>query len=196
MGTLHLLKEVEREEQNEVFVELPLQIPAVILDFTQKFQANLQAKKVTQWAVDALEVLKVLVNDYERLMQELALQITPEQLSSLTDLSAQDQIKEDIRRLQDIVSALESKVLAKKGLSLEQAFEELKQEEGTELSAVAIYLEKNEYALFATMMKIIRWASVASEAVERDEYTLLVNCLMDLGAFDTANAVVFFDSRS
>lgn len=191
MGTLLVLKEVEKENQVETSFDISSQKPAVILDFNQKFQKHLQSKKIYGRAQDGLEVLRVLMKDYEALMQDLAKQISPEQLAKVTELSAEDQIREDIRRIQDLINTLESRVNLKKGLTLQQAFEEIKAESSTELGVVAAYLEKNEYVLFQVMMKVIAWASVTPEKIALIELDIVIESLLQIGAFDTANALVF-----
>ncbi len=191
MGTLLVLKEVERENQEITSHDIALQNPAVILDFNQKFQQKLEFKKIYDRAEDGLKVLRVLMQDYEVLMQDLAQKISAEDLAKVTDLSAEAQIKEDIRRIQDLIHSLELRVSRKNGLTLQQAFEEIKQESDTELGVVAAYLEKNEYPLFQTMMKIIEWASIKSTEIASIEFDIVIDTLSQIGALDTANALYF-----
>lgn len=194
MGTLLVLKkEEEKFEEVEVCLET-VSSPAIILDFNAKFQKKLEDQRVSQWAEDGLEVLRVVGLDYEKLMRALADQISSEDLAKVTELSAEEQINEDIRRIQDLIHALEARVKSRVGLSLEQAFEEIKNEEG-EVATVAAYLEQNGYALFQVMMKVISWASVKPEEMSVEEVTPCVQSLVAMGACDTASALVFLQSR-
>lgn len=196
MGTLLVLKEVERDDLVEFnFEKNPSQHPAVILDFNQKYQKKLENLEVSQWAHDGLSVLKVIALDYERLMRVLAEQITAEQLALVTPLSADEQIKEDIRRIHDLIAALEVQVSLKAGRSLQEAYEDLKKDQ-SELGVVASYLEKNDYTLFKVMVKVIGWASVSVREVDESELALTMDGLIEMGACDTANALVFLQSRS
>ncbi len=195
MGTVVVLKEVEKTNPFNTDLIQSYQQAAVFLDFNQKFQQSIQFKKISEWASDGLEVLRVIQADYEKLMQELAKEITPEQLAEVTALSAQDQINEDLRRLRDLLQALSDKVLVKKGVSLLEAFEAIKKDISHEVGSVAAYLEKSEYPLFQVMMKVIGWASVESGEIDKNEINHVIQCLLQLGAYDAASALVFLNSR-
>ncbi len=196
MGTLLVLKEVEKEEFGEFSFEKILpQHPAVILDFNQSYQKKLEDLKVAQWASDGLSVLKVIALDYERLMRILADQITADQLAKVTSLSADEQIKEDVRRIHDLIEALELQLELKSGTSLREAYESLKKDP-SELGVVASYLEKNDYALFKVMVKVIDWSSISAIEVDELEFGAAVDELIGMGACDTANALVFLQSRT
>lgn len=196
MGTLLVLQEVEKEFSEALSFETKLpSSPAVILDFNQSYQKKLQGIKLKQWGEDGLSVLKVIALDYERLMRVLASQITPEQLAKVTSLSAEEQIQEDLRRIHDLLAQLELQLHGKPGRNLQEAFEEIKKDQG-ELGVVAAYLEKNEYPLFRLMSKVIVWASLSPEEVSECELSQVLQSLLEMGAFDTANALVYLQSRA
>ncbi|GEM_PF-2483810 len=189
MGTVLLLKEIERNDQPNTAEGSFLQQPAVILDFNQKFQANLLQKNIQRRAMDGIQVLRVILSDYEKLMKELAQNISPEQLAKITQLSAEEQILEDVRRLNDLIQALESKILAQKGLNLRRAMEDLQKQTQQEVGNVAAYLESNEYPLFKVWVKVIEWTSL--DLIDSNEIELTMKHLEELGALDTANVLVF-----
>ncbi len=54
MGTVVVLKEVEKFNQVDSSEIISLQVPAILLDFNQKFKEHSHLKKITQWAQDGL----------------------------------------------------------------------------------------------------------------------------------------------
>lgn len=194
MGTILVLKELEKSEFLETNIPPSFQEAAVVLDFNQKYQQKLYHQKIRNWAMDGLEVIKVIRKDYENLMQILATQISSEQLAKITNLSAEDQISEDLRRLDELVELLSSKILSRNGLTLQAAFDEIKQNESTEMGSVAVYLEQSDYPLFQVMMKVLLWSS-REEGVDPEILNGITQDLLQMAAYDSASALIFLNSR-
>lgn len=166
--------------------------PALVINFTEKRAAKIQ-KQINQfWANDGIKTLRTMIADYEVLMNVLATQISEEQLAEYTPLTANDQISEDLRRLNTLVDALEYIVNEKVGTTLEEALSILKNHGTEEMAMVIEYLQTSDYPVFVAMMKVIGYTSVRGqdEAVE-GEMNTQAEVLMNLGAVDSVNGIHF-----
>src|SRR5262245_8437200 len=112
--------------------------PAQVINLFEKRNEKIQTQAA---ALEGIQALKILVAGYEVEMKELAETVSAEDLARVTPLSAEEQINEDLRRLNTLVEALEYIVTEKKGFSLAQALEILKGFGGEEMIDVINYLE-------------------------------------------------------
>jgi hypothetical protein len=191
MGQVLALKDWEAFESRKVEKSFHAE-PASLISFQKKRSERIQQKKVRQWAQSGVYVLRVMLSDYEALMNQLAGQITAEQLAEITSLSAPDQIKEDLRRLNDWVNALEWVVLEKKGFSLAQAMEWLPEQGIEELSLVIDYLKTSEYPLFRAMMQVIQYTSVGgADYLSEKGMVAAIEELSSQGALDSVNGLQY-----
>src|SRR4030095_3051673 len=139
---------LERNEEIKLNVK-----PAQIIDLAAKRNEKIQTQ-VT--ALENLSALKALVAGYEVEMKELALTVSPEKLAEVTPLSAEEQINEDLRRLNTLVEALEYIVCDQVGFSLSQALQILKVHGGEEMATVIEYLENSDYPTFQAMIEVVK----------------------------------------
>jgi hypothetical protein len=158
MGQVVALKDWEAQVSRKFDKFLPNE-PAPLISFQKKKIERIQAKKVQAWAKEGIYVLRIMLSDYEVLMNTLAEHITLEQLAEITSLSAEEQIQEDLRRLNDWVNALEWVITEKRNVNLAQAQEWLSHQRFDELTQVIEYLKGSEYPLFRAMMQLIQYTS-------------------------------------
>jgi hypothetical protein len=139
---------LEKNEKVQIVAQ-----PAQVINFVEKRNEIIQTQIV---ALEGIQALKILVADYEIEMEKLAETVSAEDLAQVTSLTAEEQINEDLRRLNTLVEALEYIVTEKKGFSLAQALEILKSFGGEEMTDVINYLEKSNYPSFVALMNVVK----------------------------------------
>ena len=189
MGNLVALKDVEAFEIRKLEKIFNPQ-PATVISFLKKRAEKIQKKKIQQWGLEGVYILRVMISDYEFLMNQLSVQLTPEQLAEVTSLSAEEQIIEDLRRLNALVDSLEKKLTEKRGLSLALALVDLKLRGSEENSLVIEYLETSEYPIFQAM---VRLAAYTSECGGQEAHEIALKGIADIlgqmGALDSVNGI-------
>jgi len=191
MGKVFALKGSEGFESRKMERALKLE-PALVIHFGKKRAERLQKKAIQKWALDGLYVLRIMISDYEVLMNHLAQNISPEQLVEITALSADDQIQEDLRRLYALLDGMETLVKSKSGMSLREAFRRLKVQGSEEMSLVIEYLEASDYPVFQAMMKLIDYTSEGGGdyGLEK-EMESVSSVLGEMGALDSVNGIEY-----
>jgi len=120
---------------------------------SEEMQTEKIRKDLLHYEVFAdIGLLKGMISEYESLMEEFSRTLS---LPERAELRPQDQIAEDVRRLNTLAEALEYIVTEEEGLSLAEALQILKRHGGEEISCLINYLEKSDYPLFQDMMAAI-----------------------------------------
>ncbi|MCE9625378.1 MAG: hypothetical protein K8R69_08010 [Deltaproteobacteria bacterium] len=128
---------------------------AQVIDLQERREAKQQKYSVYLEAMEGIHELRSQIADYDFFMSVLALEISAEQLPELGNVSADQQIQEDLNRLNGCIDALEKLVEENKGFSLETALQLLKRGGNEETLAVLDYLSVTDCPFLARMHEIL-----------------------------------------
>jgi hypothetical protein len=124
---------------------------------------------------EALEVLRVLITDYEILMKVLAPTVSAEELVQFLPLSPEEQRAQDLRRLHEFANALEG-IAGEKRCTLSEALEVIQKGPDCEMKEVAHYLLGSEFPLFGAMLQVIEWSSLPRQSDFSDAFSKETRC--------------------
>ena len=137
-----------------------------VIDMQERREAKQRRYSVYLEAMEDIHDLRSQIADYDFYMSVLALEIEPEQLPELGNLSADQQIQEDLNRLNSFVNALERIVEEHKGVSLATARHLMQKQGHREYRMMLDYLSKTDCPFLAAMHEILH-PSAASEVQEK-----------------------------
>ncbi|MCC6273778.1 MAG: hypothetical protein IT572_09965 [Deltaproteobacteria bacterium] len=132
---------------------------AKIIDLQERREAKQRKISVYLEAMEDIHELRSQIADYDFYMSVLALEISPEQLPELGPLSAEQQIQEDLNRLNGFVNALERIVEENKGVSLATARHLMQKQGHREYRLMLDYLAQTDCPFLAKMHEILNPAA-------------------------------------
>lgn len=137
-----------------------------VIDMQERREAKQRRYSVYLEAMEDIHGLRSQIADYDFYMSVLALEIEPEQLPELGNLSADQQIQEDLNRLNSFVNALERIVEENKGVSLATARVLMQKQGHREYRMMLDYLSQSDCPFLAAMHEILH-PGAASEVQEK-----------------------------
>jgi hypothetical protein len=133
---------------------------AIVVDFKKKLEEKHQSVKVLR-AQEGLRAFRSLISNYELLIQIYSPTLSPKVLAELTPLTPEEQLAEDLARLNDLADTMEDIVLEKQ-ITLSEAFLFLKHGQEEELSQIIAYLLESTFPFFGPCCKPSSGASSPS----------------------------------
>jgi len=140
--------------------------PTPIIDLQTRREQKLQQLSTYLEAMEGIHALREQIAEYDFYMSVLALEMDPASFADLSDRSLEQQIQEDLRRLNGLVDSLESIVSEFHGISLETALHLLIKQASPEILDTLAYLAITDCPFLAKMQDILHgWTS--REGLER-----------------------------
>ncbi len=139
---------------------------AEVIDLQERREAKQKKYSIYLEAMEGIHELRSQIADYDFYMSVLALEIEADKLPELGPLSADQQIQEDLSRLNGFVNALEQIVEANKGISLATARHLMQKQGHREFRMMLDYLSQTDCPFLAKMHEILNPAA-GGQALEK-----------------------------
>ncbi|MFO1464049.1 MAG: hypothetical protein U1F66_09735 [bacterium] len=139
---------------------------AEVIDLQERREAKQKKYSIYLEAMEGIHELRSQIADYDFYMSVLALEIEADKLPELGPLSADQQIQEDLSRLNGFVNALEQIVEANKGISLATARHLMQKQGHREFRLMLDYLAQTDCPFLAKMHEILNPAA-GGQALEK-----------------------------
>jgi len=128
---------------------------ANVIDLHERREAKQKRYSIYLEAMEGIHDLRSQIADYDFYMSVLALEISADQLPELGPISADQQIQEDLQRLNGFVDALERFVEENKGISLATARHLMQKQGHREFRMMLDYLAQTDCPFLARMHDIL-----------------------------------------
>ena len=139
---------------------------AEIIDLQERRETRQRKISIYLEAMEDIHELRGQIADYDFYMSVLALEIDADNLPELGPVTAEQQIQEDLNRLNGFVDALEGIVEENKGISLATARHLMQKQGHREYRMMLDYLSETDCPFLAKMHEIMNPAA-ACEALEK-----------------------------